>query len=135
MSSTKGRSAYSQFPALRPRRMRRDDFSRRLMREHVLTADDLIYPVFVLDGQDRTEAVASMPGVQRQSVDILLKTAEECLRLGIPALALFPVVDQAGKSLDASEAWNAEGLVPRTVRALKRHFPELGVMNDVALDP
>ena len=135
MSSTKGRSAYSHFPALRPRRMRRDDFSRRLMREHVLTTDDLIYPVFVLDGQDRTEAVASMPGVQRQSVDILLKTAEECLRLGIPALALFPVVDQTGKSLDASEAWNAEGLVPRTVRALKRHFPELGVMTDVALDP
>ena len=135
MSSTKGASAPSQFPALRPRRMRRSEFSRRLMREHVLTADDLIYPVFVLDGQNRTEAVASMPGVQRQSVDLLLKTAEECLRLGVPVLALFPVVDQAGKSLDASEAWNAEGLVPRTVRALKRHFPELGVMTDVALDP
>ena len=135
MSSTKGKSAYGQFPALRPRRMRRDDFSRRLMREHVLTADDLIYPVFVLDGQNQTEAVASMPGVQRQSVDVLLKTAEECQTLGIPALALFPVVEQAGKSLDAREAWNGEGLVPRTVRTLKREFPELGIITDVALDP
>ena len=135
MSNTTAKSAYGKFPATRPRRMRRDAFSRRLMREHVLTTDDLIYPVFVLEGEGKTEAVTSMPGVQRQSLDGLLQTAEECLRLGIPALALFPVVEQAGKSLDASEAWNSEGLVPRTVRALKRHFPELGVITDVALDP
>ena len=135
MSNTTAKSAYGKFPATRPRRMRRDAFSRRLMREHVLTTDDLIYPVFVLEGEGKTEAVTSMPGVQRQSLEGLLQTAEECLRLGIPALALFPVVEQAGKSLDASEAWNSEGLVPRTVRALKRHFPELGVITDVALDP
>ena len=135
MSNTTAKSAYGKFPATRPRRMRHDAFSRRLMREHVLTTDDLIYPVFVLEGEGKTEAVTSMPGVQRQSLDGLLQTAEECLRLGIPALALFPVVEQAGKSLDASEAWNSEGLVPRTVRALKRHFPELGVITDVALDP
>ena len=135
MSNTTAKSAYGKFPATRPRRMRRDAFSRRLMREHVLTTDDLIYPVFVLEGEGKTEAVTSMPGVQRQSLDGLLQTAEECLRLGIPALALFPVIEQAGKSLDASEAWNSEGLVPRTVRALKRHFPELGVITDVALDP
>ena len=135
MSNTTGKSAYGKFPAVRPRRMRRDAFSRRLMREHVLTTDDLIYPVFVLEGEGKTEAVASMPGVQRQSLDGLLHTAEACLKLGIPALALFPVVEQDGKSLDASEAWNSEGLVPRTVRALKRHFPELGVITDVALDP
>ena len=135
MSNTTAKSAYGKFPATRPRRMRRDAFSRRLMREHVLTTNDLIYPVFVLEGEGKTEAVTSMPGVQRQSLDGLLQTAEECLRLGIPALALFPVVEQAGKSLDASEAWNSEGLVPRTVRALKRHFPELGVITDVALDP
>ena len=135
MSNTTAKSAYGKFPVTRPRRMRHDAFSRRLMREHVLTTDDLIYPVFVLEGEGKTEAVTSMPGVQRQSLDGLLQTAEECLRLGIPALALFPVVEQAGKSLDASEAWNSEGLVPRTVRALKRHFPELGVITDVALDP
>ena len=135
MSNTTAKSAYGKFPATRPRRMRHDAFSRRLMREHVLTTDDLIYPVFVLEGEGKTEAVTSMPGVQRQSLDGLLQTAEECLRLGIPALALFPVIEQAGKSLDASEAWNSEGLVPRTVRALKRHFPELGVITDVALDP
>ena len=135
MSNTTAKSAYGKFPAVRPRRMRHDAFSRRLMREHVLTTDDLIYPVFVLEGEGKIEAVTSMPGVQRQSLDGLLQTAEECLRLGIPALALFPVVEQAGKSLDASEAWNSEGLVPRTVRALKRHFPELGVITDVALDP
>lgn len=123
------------YPSTRPRRMRRDDFSRRLMRENVLTANDLIYPVFVLDGTNRTEAVASMPGVQRQSIDVLLKTAEECVKYGIPALALFPVIDQALKSLDAAEAWNPEGLVPRAVRALKAAFPELGIITDVALDP
>lgn len=125
----------SKFPLSRPRRMRKDDFSRRLMREHVLTVDDLIYPVFVLDGERRTENVASMPGVQRQSIDVLLETAAECVALGIPALALFPVVDQSLKSLDANEAFNPQGLVPRTVRALKAAFPDLGVITDVALDP
>lgn len=124
-----------KYPFTRLRRMRRDDFSRRLMRENVLTANDLIYPVFVLDGENRVEEVASMPGVQRQSLDVLLKTAAECVALGIPALALFPVVDSALKSLDAAEAWNPQGLVPRTVRALKAAYPELGVITDVALDP
>ncbi|MCB5188764.1 porphobilinogen synthase [Methylobacillus caricis] len=124
-----------QFLAIRPRRMRRDDFSRRLMREHVLTSNDLIYPVFVLEGESRAEEVASMPGVQRQSIDNLLETAGECVALGIPALALFPVVDQQYKSLDADEAWNPKGLVPRAVRALKAAFPELGIITDVALDP
>jgi porphobilinogen synthase len=101
----------------------------------VLTANDLIYPVFVLDGENRTEAVASMPGVTRQSIDVLLKTAAECVQLGIPALALFPVVDQSLKSLDAREAYNPDGLVPRTIKALKAALPELGVITDVALDP
>lgn len=119
----------------RPRRMRRDEFSRRLMRENVVTANDLIYPVFVLDGEGRTEAVASMPGVTRQSIDVLLKTADECVQLGIPALALFPVVDQSLKTLDAREAFNPDGLVPRTIKALKTAFPELGVITDIALDP
>jgi porphobilinogen synthase len=123
------------FPNTRPRRMRRDEFSRRLMRENVLTTDDLIYPVFVLDGESRTEAVASMPGVQRQSIDVLLKTAKECVELGIPALALFPVVDASLKSLDAAEAYNPNGLVPRTIKALKAKFPELGIITDIALDP
>jgi porphobilinogen synthase len=126
---------FGKFPANRPRRMRKDDFSRRLMRENTLTADDLIYPVFVLEGEKRTEDVASMPGVKRQSLDLLLQTAAECVALGIPALALFPVVDQSLKSLDAKEAYNPQGLVPRTVRALKQRFPELGVITDVALDP
>ena len=126
---------FGKFPANRPRRMRKDDFSRRLMRENTLTADDLIYPVFVLEGEKRTEDVASMPGVKRQSIDLLLQTAAECVALGIPALALFPVVDQSLKSLDAKEAYNPQGLVPRTVRALKQRFPELGVITDVALDP
>ena len=123
------------FPGTRMRRMRRDDFSRRLMRESVLTANDFIYPVFVLDGDGRVEKVASMPGVERQSLDILLKTAERAVKLGIPALALFPVIDASLKSLGAEEAYNADGLVPRVVRALKREFPELGVITDVALDP
>lgn len=127
--------AYGKYPSTRPRRMRRDEFSRRLMRENVLTANDLIYPVFVLDGQNRTENVASMPGVQRQSIDVLLKTAAECVKLGIPALALFPVVDSSLKSLDAAEAYNDNGLVPRTIKALKNAFPELGVITDIALDP
>ena len=123
------------FPATRMRRMRRDDFSRRLMREHVLTVNDLIYPVFVLDGKNRVEPVASMPGVERQSLDRLLKTAERAQKLGVPALALFPVIDAALKTAGAEEAWNPDGLVPRTVAALKREFPELGVITDVALDP
>lgn len=122
------------FPATRMRRMRRDDFSRRLMRETVLTPADLIYPVFVLDGQKREQEIASMPGIKRQSLDLLLHTAEHALKLGIPMLALFPVVD-GNKSADAAEAYNPEGLVQTAVRTLRREFPELGVMTDVALDP
>ncbi len=125
----------SMFPGVRMRRMRRDDFSRRLMRESVLTSNDFIYPVFVLDGERRQEAVTSMPGVERQSLDILLKTAERAVALGIPALAIFPVVDASLKTLGAEEAYNDEGLVPRVVRALKQAFPDLGVITDVALDP
>jgi porphobilinogen synthase len=124
-----------QFPDVRMRRMRRDDFSRRLMREHTLSVDDLIYPVFVLDGSNRREDVASMPGVQRLSLDLLLPVAEECVRLGIPVMALFPVIEGELKTPDGREATNADGLVPRVVRELKRRFPELGVMTDVALDP
>ena len=123
------------FPGSRMRRMRRDDFSRRLMRESILTADDFIYPVFVLEGQWRVEPVASMPGVERQSLDVLLKTAERAVKLGIPALALFPVIDTSLKSLSAEEAYNPAGLVPRVVKALKQEFPNLGVITDVALDP
>lgn len=125
----------SQFPQKRMRRNRRDNFSRRLVRENHLRADDLIYPVFVLDGNKREEQVASMPGVVRQSIDLLLSQAEECLRLGIPALAIFPVIDTSLKSLNADEAYNPDGLVPRTVSELKKRFPELGVITDVALDP
>jgi porphobilinogen synthase len=129
-------SHYSaSFPATRLRRMRRDDFSRRLMRESTLTADDLIYPVFILEGRGRTEPVASMPGVERQSLDRLLATAERAAGLGIPALALFPAVDPAKKTPGGEEAWNPDGLVPRAVAALKKEFPELGVITDVALDP
>jgi porphobilinogen synthase len=117
------------------RRMRRDDFSRRLMREHALSADDLIYPVFVLEGVARTEVVASMPGVERMSLDRLLPVAEKALKLGIPALALFPVVDGSRKTPGAEEAWNPAGLVPTVVARLKAEFPELGVITDVALDP
>ena len=123
------------FPSTRMRRMRRDDFSRRLMRENVLTADDLIYPVFVLDGSQRAEPVASMPGIERLSLDRLLPVAERALRLGIPALALFPVIDAKLKSPGAEEAWNPDGLVARVVATLKREFPELGIICDVALDP
>ena len=115
--------------------MRRDDFSRRLMREHTLTVDDLIYPVFVLEGAGRTEAVASMPGVERMSLDRLLPVAEKAMKLGVPALALFPVVDGSRKTPGAEEAWNPAGLVPTVVARLKREFPELGVITDVALDP
>ncbi len=125
----------ANFPGTRMRRMRRDDFSRRLMRESVLTANDLIYPVFVLEGSKRVESVVSMPGVERQSLDRLLKTAERALGLGVPALALFPVIDATFKTPGAEEAWNPDGLVPRVVAALKKEFPELGVITDVALDP
>jgi porphobilinogen synthase len=124
-----------QYPAVRMRRMRRDDFSRRLMREHRLSTDDLIYPVFVLDGSGRREAVASMPGVERLSIDQLLPVAEESARLGIPVLALFPLIDPALKTADGRAAADPDGLVPRAVRALKKHVPQLGVMTDVALDP
>ncbi len=115
--------------------MRRDEFSRRLMRENRLHPDDLIYPVFVLDGENREETVSSMPGVVRQSLDVLLHRAEKCLRLGIPAIAIFPVIEPGLKNLTASEAFNPAGLVPRVVRELKKQFPELGVITDVALDP
>ncbi|KRH99429.1 porphobilinogen synthase [Curvibacter sp. PAE-UM] len=126
---------YAPFPMGRPRRLRRDEFTRNLVREHALSVNDLIYPVFVLDGQQRREAVASMPGVERLSLDLLLPVAEECVKLGIPAMALFPVIDPSLKSLDGKEAYNPEGLVPRVVRELKARFPELGIMTDVALDP
>ena len=125
----------ANFPGTRMRRMRRDDFSRRLMRESALSADDFICPVFVLEGRDRIEPVASMPGVERQSLDHLLKTAERALGLGIPALALFPVIDASFKTPGAEESYNAQGLVPRVVAALKKAFPELGIVTDVALDP
>jgi porphobilinogen synthase len=126
---------YGQFPAVRMRRMRRDDFSRRLMRETVLTANDLIYPVFVLDGKNRTQRVASMPGVERVTVDRLLRVAEECAELRVPVLALFPVIEQKLKTPDGREAFNDRGLVPRAVAAIKKRFPALGIMTDVALDP
>lgn len=125
----------SNFPWLRMRRMRRDDFSRRLMRENQLSPADLIYPVFVLEGENQREAVPSMPGVERLSIDLLLKDAEECVQLGIPLISLFPVVPAEKKSLDAAEAYNPDGLAQRAVRAIKQAFPQLGVMTDVALDP
>ncbi|MDP3483739.1 MAG: porphobilinogen synthase [Sulfuricella sp.] len=127
--------ALGKYPHKRMRRMRHDEFSRRLMRETLLTPADLIYPVFVLDGNSRSEQVSSMPGVIRQTLDKLLHQAEECVRLGIPALAIFPVIDLPLKSLDAAEAYNPDGLVPRVVRALKQRFPELGIITDIALDP
>ncbi len=124
-----------QQPATRMRRMRRDDFSRRLMRENKLTVDDLIYPMFILEGKGQRESIASMPGIERVSIDGLLKEAEEIQQLGIPLIALFPVTPDDKKSLDAREAFNPEGLAQRAVRALKKEFPDLGVMTDVALDP
>ncbi|MCF8167074.1 MAG: porphobilinogen synthase [Rhodoferax sp.] len=126
---------FAPYPLGRPRRLRRDAFTRNLVRENRLTPDDLIYPVFVVDGQQQRVPVASMPGVERLSIDLLLPVAEECVRLGIPVMALFPVIDQSLKSYDGKEALNPDGLVPSTVRALKAEFPELGVMTDVALDP
>ena len=124
-----------QYPATRMRRMRRDPFSRAMMRENTVTAADLIYPVFILDGENQRQQVASMPGVERVSVDILMGVAEECVALGIPVLALFPVIDAALKTYDGVEATNPDGLVPRAVRALKKNFPQLGILTDVALDP
>jgi len=124
-----------QFPATRLRRMRHDDWSRRMVRESALSPSDFILPVFVLDGTRREEAVASMPGVKRQSLDLLLETAKRARDLGIPALALFPVVDTPLKSLDAREAYNPDGLVPRVVAALKQALPDLGIVTDIALDP
>ncbi|HKE42611.1 MAG TPA: porphobilinogen synthase [Casimicrobiaceae bacterium] len=124
-----------KFPERRQRRMRRDDFSRRLMREHQLSADDLIYPVFVHEGPASEVPIPSMPGVSRLSIDRLLKDAERCQELGVPAMVLFPVIPEQQKSLDAAAAWDAKGLVPRAVRALKSRFPSLGVITDVALDP
>ena len=124
-----------RFPRRRPRRLRRDDFTRRLVREHRLAPDDLVYPVFVLDGDGREEPVAALPGVARKSIDRLLHDAQRCVALGIPAMALFPVIPAESKSEDAAQAWHPEGLVPRTVQAIKARFPSLGVITDVALDP
>lgn len=123
------------FPARRMRRMRKHDFSRRLMAEHQLSVNDLIYPMFILEGKNRSEQVESMPGVQRLSIDLLLAEARELVALGIPAIALFPVTPSELKSIDAKEAYSPQGLAQKAVRALKEEFPELGVMTDVALDP
>ena len=123
------------FPAHRPRRMRRDDWSRRLMQENRLTIDDLIYPVFLLEGNKQSQPIASMPGINRLSLDLLFQVAEECVELGIPVMALFPVIDSALKTPDGKEALNPNGLIPRAVEALKTRFPNLGIMTDVALDP
>lgn len=124
-----------KYPSVRMRRMRHDDFSRRLMRENRLSPDDLIYPVFVVEGENRRVQVPSMPGVERLSLDLLTKKAEECVKLGIPVMALFPSIDYSLKTPDGSEAANPNGLIPRVVRSLKKDFPELGIMTDVALDP
>ena len=126
---------HTPYPLSRPRRLRRTDYSRRLVREHQLTADDLIYPVFVLDGKNQRQAVGSMPGVERLSLDLLMPVAEDCVKLGIPVMALFPVIDSSLKDPYGNEALNPEGLVPTVVRSLKKNFPELGIMTDVALDP
>jgi len=128
-------SSLIHFPEHRPRRMRRDDWSRRLMQENSISANDLIYPVFLLEGKGKSEAVASMPGVNRVSLDLLFNVAQECVDLGIPVLALFPVIDSALKTPDGKEAYNPNGLVPNAVRELKKRFPNLGIMTDVALDP
>ncbi len=125
----------ASFPARRPRRLRKHEFSRRLVRENRLGVEDLIYPVFVVEGEKRREAVGSMPGIERLSLDLLLEEVKELVALGIPAIALFPVIAQEAKSLDASAAWDADGLVQRTVRAIKAIAPELGIITDVALDP
>lgn len=129
------RPVYRAFPLSRPRRMRLDDFSRRLMRENRLTVDDLIYPVFVLEGRGQRDHCPSMPGIERLSADELIKDADQWVDLGIPAVALFPVTPAGKKSLSAHEAWNPDGLTQCTVRALKERFPQLGIITDVALDP
>ncbi len=126
---------FGDYPLTRPRRMRFSDFSRRLMRENQVSADDLIFPMFVLEGNNQRESVASMPGVERLSIDLLLRETEELLELGIPAMALFPVVPMEKKSEDAREAYNSDGLAQRAVAAIKERFPEMGVITDVALDP
>jgi len=126
---------YAPYPLGRPRRLRRNSFTRNLVRENLVTASDLIYPVFVVDGQQQRQPVLPMPGVERLSLDLLLPVAEDCVKLGIPVMALFPVIDQSLKTPDGREALNPEGLVPRVVQALKKEFPELGIMCDVALDP
>ena len=126
---------YAPFPLGRPRRLRRDAFTRNLVRENALTAHDLIYPVFVVDGHGQQVPIASMPGVERLSLDLLLPVAQDCVKLGIPVMALFPVIDPSLKTYDGSEALNPDGLIPRVVRALKKEFPDLGIMTDVALDP
>ncbi len=130
-----GMNLHAPYPLGRPRRLRRDDFTRRLVREHALSVDDLIYPVFLLEGENRREAVASMPGVERLSLDLLMPVAEDCVQLGIPVMALFPVIRSELKDEVGSEARNPQGLVPVAVRALKKAFPQLGIMTDVALDP
>ncbi len=124
-----------EFPRTRLRRMRRDEFSRRLMREHTLSADNLIYPLFVIEGRNRREAVQSMPGIERVTIDELVREAEQLAELRVPALVLFPVIDPQAKTPDAHEAWNVEGLVQRAVREIKRAVPHMGVITDVALDP
>ena len=121
-----------KFPAHRPRRLRKNEWSRKLVQENTLTASDLIYPVFILDGENQRQAVASMPGVERVSLDLLIPIAQECVDLGIPVLALFPVIDPSLKTPDGIEATNPNGLVPRVVSELKKRFPELGIMTDVA---
>ena len=125
----------SQYPAYRPRRMRRDDWSRRLIQENHLRIDDLIYPVFLLPGNNQTQAVTSMPGIERMSLDRLFHVAEECVALGIPVMALFPIIDASLKSNNGAEAFNPKGLIPSAVMELKKRFPALGIMTDVALDP
>ena len=128
-------SSPTPFPSNRPRRLRRDAFTRNLVREHAVTPHDLIYPVFVHEGENLRQAVPSMPGVDRLSLDLLLPVAEECVRLGIPVMALFPSIEPSLKTPDGKEALNPDGLIPRVVRALKAEFPDLGIMTDVALDP
>jgi porphobilinogen synthase len=135
LHATPAMSASAQYPALRMRRMRKDVFSRALMRENTVSPADLIYPVFILDGENQCEEVLSMPGVERMSIDLLLGVAEDCVALGIPVMALFPVIHPTLKTPDGVEATNPDGLVPRAVRALKERFPELGILTDVALDP
>ena len=125
----------SQYPAYRPRRMRRDDWSRRLIQENRLSPDDFIYPVFLLPGKNQTQTVTSMPGIERMSLDRLFSVAEECVALGVPVMALFPVIEASLKTIDGVEAFNPNGLVPNAVTELKKRFPNLGIMTDVALDP